>query len=100
MRDAINRKQKTTNNGTELPNQKKSEFSEKSELTIYGNIGSGQHQTIENERKTLKRVSHENEKTTRNQTILLKRHQGHKHVGCLHRKTLGTILEEGEGRIF
>ena len=40
--------------GIELPNQKKSESSEKRKFKVLGNIGSGHHQTYGNERKNKK----------------------------------------------
>ena len=40
----------------------------KGNLQILGNIGNGHHQTNRDERKKLKRIPQEKEKTTRNQT--------------------------------
>ena len=47
-----------------LANQEKSERSEEKKSTILGNTGSEHHQTSEDERKKLKRVSQKNEKST------------------------------------
>ena len=52
----------------------------------------------DDERKNLKRVSLENEKTTRNQAILQKSHQRINTWATSPNKILGTILEEDEGR--
>ena len=68
---------------------KKLERSEKKKLTSIW-----KYQTKGGEIKFfLKRVSQENEKTTRNQTILQKFHRRNKHIGCSPFKILGTILE-------
>ena len=67
-------------------------------LRILGNIGRGYHQTSRNERKKLKRVvSQENEKTTRNETMLQKSHQRDKRLGCPSCEILGSILGVDEG---
>ena len=59
--------------GIELLNQEKIRTpNTKGNLQILGNIGSGHHQTCREERKNWKRISWENEKTTRNQTTLQK----------------------------
>ena len=64
MCHANNEKRKKMTEEIELPNQEKSERSEKRKITR-----SGYHQTSGDERKNLKRIPQENEKTTRSQTI-------------------------------
>ena len=68
----------------------------KGNLQILENIGSGHHQTSEDERKNLKRVHQENEETSENQTIEQKSNPRDKHRGCPPCQILGTILEEDE----
>ena len=51
----------------------------KGNLLILKDIGSGHHQTNEDE-KEKKRISQKNEKTTRNKTILQKSHKRDKHL--------------------
>ena len=66
---------------------------------LLGNIVSGYHQTTGDERKNLKIISQENEKTTRNQTFWKKSHQWNKLLGYSLRE-IWTILEVDEGRIW
>ena len=68
MCHANNGKQKSTNNATKR-NTESRKNQRKGNIQVLGNIESEQHQTSRDERKNLKRVSRENEKTTRNQTI-------------------------------
>ena len=73
----------------------------KGNLQILGNIGSEHHQSSGDEKKKkkkIKRVSQENEKTTRNETTWQKSHQRDKYLGCLPRKMLGIILKVDERR--
>ena len=77
--------------------KEKSEHSEKRNLQVIENTVNGHHQTSRDE-KNLKRVSQENEKTTRNQTIEKKVHQRDKHQPCPPRKILGIIFNAEKGR--
>ena len=63
---------------------------EKETFEIPENIRSGHHQICREETR-FKRVSKENEKTTRNKTILQKSHQKDKHLDCFPYNILGTI---------
>ena len=65
-------KRKTTNDGKNITTKsRKSQNDRKKEKSqILGNIGSGHHQTSGRWKKKVKRIPHENEKTTRNQTML------------------------------
>ena len=64
----------------------------KGNLQILGNIGSGHHQIYRYERINDKRIPHDNEKTTQNQTTEQKFQQKDKYQDCPLRKILETIL--------
>ena len=91
--------------GIELPTPAKKirVLRKKRNLQILGNIGSGHHQTGGNERKKLKRLSQENEKTTGSQTIWQKSHQMKKRRGCppcqIFLKWTGAKLQQMDQRI-
>ena len=50
------------------------------------------------EKRKKKRISEENEKTTRNQITLQKSHPKDEYLGCLTRKILGTIITMDQRR--
>ena len=78
-----------------LPNQEKSECSEKKENHPYWRILEvNTIKQAEMEEKNLKSVSQENKKTTRNQTLWQKSHQINERLGYPLCKILGTIREE------
>ena len=59
------RKKMQRTEGIELPNHEKIEtFGEKENTHVLVNIGNGYHQTSEDKRKYLKRLSQENQKVT------------------------------------
>ena len=82
MCHANNEKRKNINegrNGT-TESRKSQNTRRKGSLQILGNIGSRHHQTVEMKEKIQKRLSPENKKTTRNQTIQQKSHQRDKQL--------------------
>ena len=66
------------------------------EKETYKYLGILQSNTIKQE-KVFKNISEE-QKTTRNQTIQQKAHQGDKYLACLPCKILGTFPDVHEGR--
>ena len=98
---ASDKKRKITNDGrnrTTIWRKNQNTYS-KGNGWVLGNIGSGHHQTSEDERKKhLWKVSQKKEKTTRKQTIQQKQHQRDKYLGYPPREMLGIILKVIEGR--
>ena len=96
---ANHEKQKTTNEGIDLPNQEKNQnIRRKGNLLVVGNIGSKHNQTSGQERTKIIKDYLINEKTTQNQTMRPKSHQTGKNLGCYLGKILGAIFEVDERR--
>ena len=72
-------KNNNNNNNNNYQIKKESERLRKKKLQVFGNIGSGHHQT-----KEKKRVPQTNEKTGWNQVLLRKSHQTGKPLGSTH----------------
>ena len=85
--------------GIELPNQVKIRTLEEKESYKYLEILETTTIRQADMKEKWKRIPQENEKTIRNQTVLLKSHQRDKHLSCPPRKTLGIILKVDEGKI-
>ena len=89
---------KTTNDGrNRTTNSRKQNCRRNGNFQIPGNIGSGHHQTLEDEKKKSKNeYLRRTRKFLEAKTIKKKSHQSDKHLGCFLRKIYDTVLKADE----